>query len=170
MPAFDVAPLRRGALRLRPYARGDLDRLASLVTRADVMARVGGALRSDEVAGLLDRYLVPDDPRVLCALAVELEPAGDFVGSGLVMRCREVPDGAPEIGFLVHPDHQGRGHATAIALALVEVARAHTAAARVYATVDADHAASIRVLEKAGLRRDRVCRDADGDYLLFSTA
>ncbi|MDQ3034569.1 MAG: GNAT family N-acetyltransferase [Myxococcota bacterium] len=167
MPALDVPPTRRDGLLLRPYARGDLDLLTSLVTRDDVMARVGGALRVDEVAGLLERYLMPDDPRVLCALAVFDGSSGAYVGTALLTRCREVDGDAPELGFAVHPDHQGRGHATAIARALIDIAREHTGAARVYATVDEDHAASIRVLEKAGLARERVCRDADGDYLLF---
>ncbi|UJR87109.1 GNAT family N-acetyltransferase [Sandaracinus amylolyticus] len=139
------ATFERDGLRYRPWGARDLDALAALVTDPVIMARVGGALRTDEVAGLLDRYRRPDDPRVLAALCIEDE-AGAPIGSGLVTR----EDDALEIGFLVRREHQGRGHGTRIARALVELAQ--TRSELVIARVAIDHAASIRVLEKAGLR------------------
>ncbi|AKF09442.1 GNAT family N-acetyltransferase [Sandaracinus amylolyticus] len=140
------ASFERDGLRYRPWGAHDLDALAALVTDPVIMARAGGALRADEVVGLLDRYLRPDDPRVLAALCVE-DAAGASVGSGLVTRG---DDDALEIGFLVRREHQGRGHGTRIARALVGLAQ--TESDVVVARVEVDHAASIRVLEKAGLR------------------
>lgn len=163
MAALVIPPFAWEGLSLRAWGPDDLDALAQLVTDPEVMARVGGALRPDEVPGLLDRYLRPDDPRVLAALAVWLEP-GALVGSGLLLRPAGEP-GAIEIGFLIARAHQGRGHGSRVARALVRTARAH--GERVIATVDEDHAASIRVLEKAGLRRVGRRADAAGPYLVY---
>ena len=156
--------LRSTMVRLRRYRHDDLDRLASLLTDPAVMDRVGGSLRSDEVAGMLDRYLRDDDPILLAARAAELED-GTFVGSGrLALGSRE----APELGYLVHPAHRGRGVATAIARALIELARTEHGFTRVLATVDPDHAASIRVLEKAGMTRRAIERDEEGELLVYA--
>lgn len=165
MPAIDVAPFVHEGLSLRPWQPTDLDALAALVTDAEVMARVGGALRRDEVAGLLDRYLRDDDPRVLVALCVR-DATGTHLGSGQLVRSTLVED-AVELGYLVRRDQHGRGHATRIARALVALARAHFPAARLVATVDVDHSASIRVLEKAGLQLAERAQDEEGDYLVY---
>ena len=165
MPALELAPFVYEGLTLRPWQRGDLDRLAALVTDREVMARAGGALRHDEVAGLLDRYLRADDPRVVVALCVS-GAGGAHVGSGQLVRPDEGED-AIELGYLVHPAHQGRGHATRIARALVQVARAHFPGAELLATVHAEHAASIRVLEKAGLQLARRTRGDEGEQLVY---
>lgn len=168
MPAIELGEIRTGALLLRPYRLRDLDGLASVVGDPRVMERVGGPLRSDEIAGLLDRYMRPDDPRILVALAVERAEDGAYVGHGRIVPC-EQEDG-PEIGYLVHPDHQGRGIATEIARTLLDIARDTLRARRVYATVDLDHAASIRVLQKVGFVPLRTCRDDCGDFLLLQAS
>jgi RimJ/RimL family protein N-acetyltransferase len=59
-----------------------------------------------------------------------------------------------EIGFLVHPDHQGRGYATEAAAALLELAFGTFAVHRVVGRLEARNAASARVLEKLGMRRE----------------
>jgi RimJ/RimL family protein N-acetyltransferase len=59
-----------------------------------------------------------------------------------------------EIGFLVHPDHQGRGYATEAAGALLELAFGTFALHRVVGRLEARNAASARVLEKLGMRRE----------------
>jgi ribosomal-protein-alanine N-acetyltransferase len=63
-----------------------------------------------------------------------------------------------EIGYSVLPTFQGRGYATAAALALIAWGLAQPGVRRIVANCRFDNAASIRVLQKAGLRqtgRDR---------------
>jgi ribosomal-protein-alanine N-acetyltransferase len=63
-----------------------------------------------------------------------------------------------EIGYSVLPAFQGRGYATEAARALVGWGLSQSGVERVVANCRADNAASIRVLEKSGLRqtgRDR---------------
>jgi RimJ/RimL family protein N-acetyltransferase len=61
-------------------------------------------------------------------------------------------DGAIEFGYGIVPSRQGRGYATEAARAVVAAALADPSVHEVYADVDIANPASVRVLEKAGLR------------------
>jgi ribosomal-protein-alanine N-acetyltransferase len=64
-----------------------------------------------------------------------------------------------EIGYSVLPAFQGRGYASEAARALVAWGLAQPGVARIVANCRFDNAASIRVLEKAGLRQTGRDRD-----------
>ena len=64
-----------------------------------------------------------------------------------------------EIGYSVLPAFQGRGYATEAAQALVAWGLAQPSVRRIVANCQADNAASIRVLEKAGMRQTGRDRD-----------
>lgn len=164
MPGLALRPTQDGELLYRPYERGDLELLSELVTSNDSMRRTGGALRADEVLGLLERYLEPDDPIIHAALAVFRQRDMTFVGSAMLSRGSE--DGAPELGFIVHPRQRGQGHATSMAQFLIRLSQTSLDAPRAYARVERHHMASIRVLEKAGMTRRRACGEG---LLLYST-
>jgi RimJ/RimL family protein N-acetyltransferase len=59
-----------------------------------------------------------------------------------------------EIGFIVHPDHQGRGYATEAAGAVLALAFETFQLHRVAGRLEARNVASARVLEKLGMRRE----------------
>ena len=83
------------------------------------------------------------------AFAVERE--GVLVGDvSLTLHSAEHRQG--EIGFIVHPDHQGRGYATEAARAILELAFGTFGLHRVRGTLEARNAASARVLEHLGMR------------------
>ena len=72
-----------------------------------------------------------------------------------------VPDGTDGlIGYIVDPRHAGRGIATATARALLAAAFDDLGLRRVTAAAYADNPASVAVLEKAGMRRERLSRQA----------
>jgi ribosomal-protein-alanine N-acetyltransferase len=81
-------------------------------------------------------------------------PAEDHAVIGAIS-C-SVEDHSAEFGFFLHPRHWGHGYATEAARAIVDSALAQPAIARVWATCDAENLASMRVLEKAGLSRERL--------------
>ena len=62
--------------------------------------------------------------------------------------------GIGQLGYLVHPDHWGRGYAPEAARALVDAAFARLGAHRVQATCWVKNTRSARVLRKLGLRRE----------------
>ncbi len=59
-----------------------------------------------------------------------------------------------EIGGSLHPDVHGRGYASEVYGALLELAFTHYDLHRVCARCDGRNAASVRSLEKAGLRQE----------------
>ena len=59
-----------------------------------------------------------------------------------------------EIGFIVHPDHQGRGYATEASRELLRLAFEDLGLHRVIGRVEARNIGSARVLEKLGMRRE----------------
>ncbi|WP_350349465.1 GNAT family N-acetyltransferase [Agromyces sp. G08B096] len=60
-----------------------------------------------------------------------------------------------ELGYLVDPSHAGRGFATAIAGAMLDLAFGELGVHRVTAGCFADNSASWRVMEKLGMRREQ---------------
>ena len=63
-----------------------------------------------------------------------------------------------DLGYMLGIAHWGKGYATEIALALVDAAFFDLRADRVISTVDVNNGASIRVLEKIGMRWEAVFR------------
>ncbi len=83
---------------------------------------------------------------------VAIEKAtGDWLGWFHFRPARDAPDEI-ELGYRLHKSAWGRGYATEGALALVRKGFRELGTARVSATALAANRASIRVMEKAGLR------------------
>ncbi|MFO0683294.1 MAG: GNAT family N-acetyltransferase [Sandaracinus sp.] len=157
---FRIERFDEGPLRLRSYERGDLDRLSSLLTDPVTMGPVGGPLRRDEVLGMLERYLAPEDPRYLVVVAAF--EGETYVGSGRVFVSDFAP-GSPEIGYLVASGAWGRGHGTHLARALLGIGHGVLAAPRIVARTHVSNVASARVLEKVGMAPE----GRDGDLVRF---
>ena len=64
------------------------------------------------------------------------------------------------IGYIVDPQHAGQGIGTATAHALLQAAFDSLGLRRVTAAAYADNPASVRILEGAGMRRERLSRQA----------
>jgi RimJ/RimL family protein N-acetyltransferase len=91
-------------------------------------------------------------PETGTVLAVELRDTGEVIGNVNVVVDPDNRQG--EIGFIFHPDHQGRGYATEAARALLGWAFEHFGLHRVYGRLEPRNEASARVLEKLGMRRE----------------
>lgn len=63
---------------------------------------------------------------------------------------------AAEIGYLLNRSHWGKGYATKAAGAVLLWLKSNPAITRIWATCDTENLASIRVLEKLGLHRERI--------------
>lgn len=101
---------------------------------------------------------------MMCAL--ELAGNGRMIGEvGLYLAPAKASAG--NIGWSLHPDVQGRGYATEAARALLDFAFGERRLHRVTANGDPRNAASTRVMERLGMRREgsmRKSRYAKGEW------
>ncbi|WP_333737215.1 GNAT family N-acetyltransferase [Streptomyces sp. IBSBF 2806] len=68
-----------------------------------------------------------------------------------------------EIGWVLHPDHGGRGYAAEASLALRDLAFRQLGVHRLFARVDADNTASVRICERLSMRREAHLIENDRD-------
>lgn len=160
MTTADVTwPRPAGPLTLRPPTREAIDDILTWRNRSEVTRWL---LRTtvDQDAFRAAWLGAVDDPRDHSAVA-ELD--GVVVGTGSL----EVRDGLGQfdgdawrgaeglLGYIVDPAHAGRGYATAIASAMLDLAFGELGLHRVTAGCFADNVASWRVMEKLGMRREQ---------------
>jgi RimJ/RimL family protein N-acetyltransferase len=153
-PAF---PLETERLLLRPYTLDDFDALFAMHSNAEVARHLYWDARTEaEVRGVLDKKVastgIDAEGDVIALAAVVKETAvviGDFI---LQWVSQEHAQG--EIGYIVHPDHQGHGYATEASRVFLRLAFEDLNLHRVVGRIEARNTASARVLEKLGMRRE----------------
>ncbi|MFB3738758.1 MAG: GNAT family N-acetyltransferase [Candidatus Velamenicoccus archaeovorus] len=158
MRAYELeGPIETERLVLRPFRPDDLAALHAMHSRPDVARWTYWEPRSeDQVRELLGRKLTSTRLRSegdVLALAAVLKRT-DLVVGDLILYLASAEHQTGEIGFIVHPDHQGRGFATEAARELVRIAFEEAELHRVIGRVEARNVASARVLEKLGMRRE----------------
>ena len=92
---------------------------------------------------------------------VETREAGTTVG--FVLLGLEWDDAEPEIGWMLSPDHRGRGYATEAAAAVRDHAIDLFGHGGAVSYTDGANRASVRVAERLGARRDAAAEAALGD-------
>ncbi len=97
-------------------------------------------------------------PRLIYDLAVTLRDGGRLMG-GCGLRISEPRHRGGFIGYILHRDAWGRGYASEAAGALVDFGFGTLGLHRIYAVCDPANAASARVLEKLGMRREGLLRE-----------
>jgi RimJ/RimL family protein N-acetyltransferase len=95
--------------------------------------------------------LVEEGQWISCAMT--LRDSGELVGD-LALRWVSSEHRCGELGFVVHPVHQGHGYATEAAAALLPFCFDTMGLHRVIGRAEARNAGSARVLEKLGMRRE----------------
>jgi RimJ/RimL family protein N-acetyltransferase len=152
-----VQPIETARLRLRPYRPADFDALYDIQSRPDVTRFIyWGARDRAAVQASLEqkiaatRLTAPGDN---LTYAVDLRATGSLIGDViLIWTSAEHRQG--EIGFLFHPDHHGQGYATEAARPLLRLGFEELGLHRIVGRLDGRNAASARVLEKLGMRRE----------------
>jgi RimJ/RimL family protein N-acetyltransferase len=150
-------PLRTERLLLRPFAPGDFEALLAIQSRADVARylywdpRTSAEVREALGTKIRATAIVAEGDSL--SLAAELRDSGELIGDcSLQWTSSEHRQG--EIGFVFHPDHHGQGYATEAADALLELAFDGLRLHRVIGRLEARNAASARVLERLGMRKE----------------
>jgi RimJ/RimL family protein N-acetyltransferase len=155
-------PLRTERLLLRPFREDDLEALYAMQSREDVTRYLyWGPRTPDEARHMLERLMrmtaIDDDSGAL-RLAALLPDSGVLIGDfSLQHVSREHKQG--EIGFIVHPDHHGQGYATEAAKVLLRLGFEELGLHRIVGRCDARNAASARLMERLGMRREAHLRE-----------
>lgn len=137
---------------LRPYRESDAESAFGWFGDADVMRLdPGGPDRSiAETAGRLDRYIAHQNEHGFSKWIVHAREDGRPIGhAGLMVFGRT---GDVELGFRLLPSEWGKGLGTEVARAWVGVARKQLGLDHIIAFTHADNAASLRVMERIGMR------------------
>ncbi len=97
----------------------------------------------------------------VASLVIELRATGEVVGD-LVLFWHSDSDLHAEVGYVLHPDHEGHGYAAEGTRALLGLAFDHAGAHRVTARLDERNTASARLLARLGFRQE--ARFVDGEF------
>jgi [ribosomal protein S5]-alanine N-acetyltransferase len=151
-------PIGTARLNLRDFVKLDFDAIHAYSSDPRVTKYLFfGPRDADSTADYLEGLLASQKevPRTRFELAVEEIESGRVVGAcDLSLIERNVVD----LGYMLGLPDWGKGYATEIALALVDAAFFDLRADRIISTVDVNNQASIRVLEKIGMRWEAVFR------------
>ncbi len=149
MPAI----LSTSRLNLREITEADAANIFRMNSTPSVVRYIGEpVLKSEEEAlHILHTHIFPQYQQYgIGRWAVELKENSEFIGwCGLKFLADEQ---VYDLGYRFLEDHWGNGYATEAAQAVLDYGRQHLAGARIIGKAMVDNSASIRVLEKIGMR------------------
>jgi RimJ/RimL family protein N-acetyltransferase len=153
-----IVPIGTARLNLREFVMTDFEAVHAYSSDPRVTRYLFfGPRDQDGTTEYLEGLLASqrERPRSRFELAVEEIASARVIGAcDLSFIERNVVD----LGYMLGAESWGRGYATEIALALIDAAFFDLRAERVISTVDINNSASIRVLEKIGMRWEAVYR------------
>jgi RimJ/RimL family protein N-acetyltransferase len=153
-----TVPVRTARLNLREFVAADFDAVHAYSSDPRVTRYLFfGPRDEDSTAEYLEELLASqrEQPRTRFELAVEEQLTGRLIGA---CDLSWIEGNVVDLGYMLEAEKWGKGYATEIARALVVGAFHELRAERVVSTVDVNNAASIRVLEKIGMRWEAVYR------------
>lgn len=149
-------PIKTARLLLRPYADTDVAGLHDIYSRPEVVRYLYEEPRSlanvrAMVADRLDNVALISGGDYLSLVVALPEDPDTPIGTAMFHWASE-EHAQGEVGYTLHPDQQGRGYATELTRALVDLGFRETDVHRISGRLDARNVASQRVLEKSGMR------------------
>ena len=147
------AHLATARLALRRITADDTPWVERLHGDARVMGHVGGVQTPERAREVMrERMLDYYDRHPGYGIWATVERAtGAVVGMHLLNNIRG--EDLVQVGYLLFPEHWGRGYATEMCVEVLRYGFADLALPRIHAITDLPHLASQRVLLKAGLHR-----------------
>jgi RimJ/RimL family protein N-acetyltransferase len=148
-------PIQTKRLLLRPLQADDAGAMFAYRCRDDVcryLLHPPQTLEQVATRAANSRSELTDEGQVL-SLAVVERDGGAFVGDIVLMyHSREQRSG--ELGYVLNPEHAGKGYATEAGAALLRLGFDELGLHRMTGRLHASNTASARVLEKLGMRRE----------------
>lgn len=150
-------------LRLRRLAPSDAEFIVELLNDAAFLRFVGDkAVRTADDAReyILEGPVASYQRNGFGLWLVELKESGQPVGMCGLLKRDTLPD--VDIGFALLPAYRSQGFAFESASAVLDYGRSQFGLKRIVAIANPDNAGSIRVLEKIGMRFERMITVMDG--------
>ena len=155
-------------LILRLYEESDKDNLLQLLTDETVMRHIEGDVcsqqQAEEIWLKLTENFYPSGITTIYGVFAKFD--GRYIGHAAI-RPRPTNKEEWEISYILRTEEWGKGYATETARKLVEFGFNELKLNAVFATVDTDNYASIRVLGKIGMRHIRDEYDELGRFYLY---
>lgn len=151
-------PISTDRLLLRPYAESDLAAFADIYGRPEIVRYLYEQTRSTEkvreyIKDRLGNVALEKVGDHLSIAVARKEDPGTAIGTAMLLWVSE-EHAQGEVGYTMHPDHHGKGYATEVTRALVDLGFRDTKLHRICGRLDARNLASGRVLEKSGMRKE----------------
>lgn len=147
-------------MELVPYTADDAWLTEALETDPRVMAELGGAWPKEKIEGIHQRRLA-HIANGAWYFQVVPQPGGPVVGSITIWDSEWAGERLSEAGWMILPEHQGRGHASAALALLLERARADGRWGDIHAFPGATNVASNALCRKFGFE---LLEAVDVDY------
>lgn len=153
-PPLPPLPVRTERLVLRLPTVDDTDDSYAYLSRPDVceFLLTPPMTRGEVAAELRSRAKHPPS-----RLSLVIEHEGTVIGD-LILFLETPGYDKAEIGWVIHPDHAGRGFATEAAHALIDLAFSHYGVHRVRAELDARNLRSAALAARLGMRQEGLFR------------
>lgn len=163
-----MEPFETARLRVRPLVWEDLAALYDLYRQPELMRYITGRARTyAETADLLREHLAEHARYGFSLCAILLKDTGEMVGRGGLLPVAGADGVQGELAFLLRREQWGKGLATEFAQAMVSYGIDRLRLRRIFAAADVRNEASLRVLDKIGMRRVRV-RDHEAEYEILA--
>lgn len=158
MQLHPTYPVLTDRLALRPFVVDDIEAMLAYRSRADVCRYL--PFEPQDRASLLERLSGPALSRSdltaegqALTLGAWRRDTGELAGD-IILFLRSEHDRGGEIGWVLDPEHGGRGLATEAARAVLDLAFGDLGLHRVEARLDARNERSAALCERLGMRRE----------------
>ena len=151
-------PIRTQRLVIRPLVHTDVEAMAAYQSLPEVCRYIPYEPRGAEVIGArvadpaLNRSTLEAEGDVLWLGIAQADD--DVIVGDVILAWRSAEHRQAEIGYVLNPDHGGRGYVTEACSALLALAFDDLNVHRVMARIDARNEASARVARRLGMRQE----------------
>lgn len=148
-------PIRTRRLVLRPHREADAEQLRQIYSRPDVAVYLLDEPWTEETARekVSERILRTDLDGESGALAIVIEHEQAVIGD-VSLRFTDRERRVAEIGWVLDPEHGGKGFATEAVCAVLDLAFDHYRVHRVAAQMDGRNTASAKLAARAGMQHE----------------
>ena len=145
-------------LLLRGFNEDDFEAVHNYASSAENTAyMLFGPNSEDDTRAFIKRAMATaaKEPLTNYSFAVVLKETGNLIGA-----CDLSLQGdSPEVGWILHKNHWGKGYGTEMGRALLELGFAGHNLHRIVALCDMENVGSSRIMEKLGMRREGMFRE-----------